>query len=444
MKRAFREYVPAWLLLVILGLIVIHAPLTVFVGSHLPEYAVGVKAWKEILMVLAGLLIAWQYTITKRWGVLLRDKLAWLVLVFVGLHLAIAAFSGTGTVAIVAGLAIDLRYVAYFALVYAFLLAYPAYKPSFLKVGVFGACVVMGFALLQLFLPHDFLKYLGYSDQTIAPYMTVDKNPQFIRQNSTLRGPNPLGAYAVMVLAVVVAWLTINFAQLREKLGRQSALVIGLLLTGAVSLWVSYSRSALVAGMVAVAGVVLYQFRHLLTRKVWASIGVLLLLGVGVLAASWNTHFVQNVIVHDNPTTGAAIDSNEGHVTSLADGISRVARQPFGAGIGSTGSASLFSHEGLIIENQYLFIAHEAGWLGLGLFVAIFATVLARLWRRRGNYWALGLFMSGAGLALIGLLLPVWVDDTVAIVWWGLSAVIIATEGVRHGKPSYKKAKRTS
>jgi hypothetical protein len=34
---------------------------------------------------------------------------------------------------------------------------------------------------------------------------------------------------------------------------------------------------------------------------------------------------------------------------------------------------------------------------------------------------------SGIGLALIGLLLPVWVDDTVSIVWWGLAA--IATGG---------------
>jgi hypothetical protein len=76
-----------------------------------------------------------------------------------------------------------------------------------------------------------------------------------------------------------------------------------------------------------------------------------------------------------------------------------------------------------------LFIAHEAGWLGLLLFIAIFGLVMVRLWHARADWLALGVFASGIGLALIGLLLPVWVDDTVAIVWWALAAVAI---GYRH------------
>ncbi|HRQ98131.1 MAG TPA: hypothetical protein PK265_02290, partial [Candidatus Saccharibacteria bacterium] len=79
----------------------------------------------------------------------------------------------------------------------------------------------------------------------------------------------------------------------------------------------------------------------------------------------------------------------------------------------------------LIIENQYLFIAHEVGWLGLILFVSIYVAVLMKLWDRRKNYLALGVFASGIGLALIGLLLPVWVDDTTAIIWWGLAAIAL-------------------
>jgi len=37
---------------------------------------------------------------------------------------------------------------------------------------------------------------------------------------------------------------------------------------------------------------------------------------------------------------------------------------------------------------------------------------------------------SGLGLILIGLVLPVWVDDTVSIVWWGLAALVIASGSV--------------
>lgn len=72
-------------------------------------------------------------------------------------------------------------------------------------------------------------------------------------------------------------------------------------------------------------------------------------------------------------------------------------RQPFGAGIGSTGSASLYGDKPLVIENQYLFVAHETGRLGLGVFVAIIF-VVQRLYRYRRDWLALGLFASGIAL----------------------------------------------
>lgn len=134
---------------------------------------------------------------------------------------------------------------------------------------------------------------------------------------------------------------------------------------------------------------------------------------------------MSNIILHENPADNNDINSNDGHLESLIEGLRRVASEPLGAGIGSTGSASLFGDKPLIIENQYLFIAHESGWIGLVLFLSIFIIIMNRLWHDRQDFLSLGLFASGAGLAFIGLLLPVWVDDTVSIVWWGLSAVAI-------------------
>ena len=80
----------------------------------------------------------------------------------------------------------------------------------------------------------------------------------------------------------------------------------------------------------------------------------------------------------------------------------------------------------MIIENQYLFVAHEAGWLCLAIYLAVLVAVLRRLWRRRDDWLALGVFLSGVGLSIVGLFLPVFADDVVALVWWGLSALIIA------------------
>jgi hypothetical protein len=138
-----------------------------------------------------------------------------------------------------------------------------------------------------------------------------------------------------------------------------------------------------------------------------------------------HTTFVSNVILHENPVVGSSLNSNQGHISSLQDGVNRLLTQPFGDGVGTTGSASLSTDAPLIIENQYLFVAHEVGWLGLALFVMITIGIFARLWQRRGDWLALSVLTSGLGLLVIGLLLPVWVDDTVSIVWWGLAGLAI-------------------
>ena len=117
---------------------------------------------------------------------------------------------------------------------------------------------------------------------------------------------------------------------------------------------------------------------------------------------------------------------------------------PLGQGVGSSGSASLFTNTPTVIENQFLFVAHETGWLGLVLFIAITWVVLAQLWRKRSDWMVLAVFASGVGLVVVGLMLPVWADDTVSIVWWGIAAAILATRKETHGKTTNKKAKRAA
>jgi hypothetical protein len=427
MRRIKLEYIIAWLLLIVWGLIVLHAPLTVWLVSH--GAPVGIKAWKEAVMVLAALLLLIHVWRQKKFSLFTRDTLIWAAAMYGLINLIMALCMPTSLAATLAGLAINLRYVLYFVLVYVFIRLHPEYMRSFLKIGAIGAGIVIGFALLQLVLPHDVLKYLGYSKATISPYLTVDENTAYIRENSTLRGPNPLGAYAGAAAILVLAYMTHRWHTLRRV--SQRWLCVGILIASLVALWVSYSRSALIAtliGLVVVVGVKVV--RHMKPAHwITLALGTLVLVGAGW--AMRDTLFVRNVILHDNPTTGASVDSNGDHVTSLREGWSRMLSQPFGAGVGSTGSASLLSDSGLIIENQYLMIAHEVGWLGLGIFIWLFYLVMAALWRRRSSWLGLGVWTSGLSLALIGLVLPVWTDDTVSIVWWGLAALVVATESKR-------------
>ncbi len=421
------------LLLAVFAGIVLHAPLSVGFSTLWPDASLFIKSWKEILLGAAILLLPVLLTVHKRWN-LLKDPLFLCIAAFAALNIALIPLLFTTVEATLAGVLINLRYLLFFVLVYVALMLFPQYIRLFIKVFIAGALVVLVFAILQVtVLPHDILKYIGYNETTIMPFLTVDQNTEFIRINSTLRGPNPLGAYAMMVLVVLLAfWLkgprTITKAQLW---------VMGILGVGSlVALWASFSRSA-VLGLVVAAGILLLvTFGRKLTKGIWISLAVVGLVLAGSLVVFKDSYFVSNVILHENPSEGNDVNSNDGHADSLADGTARMIQQPLGGGVGSTGSASLLTDTPVIIENQYLFIAHETGWLGLLLFIAIAYLLLSKLWRGRQDWFVLAVFASGIGLALIGLIQPVWVDETVALIWWGLAGVALARTAAHKGRVS--------
>ena len=417
------EKIYCGLLLVVFGGIVLHAPFSVFFGTIVPDYDLLIKAWKEILLVLAGVLLLFILAKEQKWA-LLKDKIILLIGAYGLVHVFLIPFRYQGVEEVIAGLMIDLRYVLFFALVYLAIKLYPRLFGPFIKIGVVGAAIVTVFGILQFtVLPNDVLKHIGYDKTTIAPYLTIDQNPDYVRINSTLRGPNSVGAYAVIVLAFITALLA------SKKLSRSPrAQILAAVIAngGIVCLWASYSRSAAIAAAIAIAIVILVRYRHKISRKVW--IGAFVVAGAligGVLLAR-DTPFVTNVILHENPVGGSAVSSNDGHAASLIEGFDRMVAQPLGGGIGSTGSASLLGDNPIIIENQYFFIAHEVGWVGLAIFLAIFVVIVLRLWHGRRDWMTLAVLASGVGIAAMAVLLPIWADDTVAIVWWGLAAAVLA------------------
>lgn len=431
-KTLARVY--GWLLLGIMALIVVHAPLTVFFGTLLPEISLLIKAWKEIVMLAAGVIAVILIVKNKRANDFLKQPVIWLCGIFVVLHL-IGLVGWQGWQSSLAGLAIDLRFVAYFMLVYILIWLYPAYRNRFLQTATVGAIIVVVFTILQLFLPADFLKHIGYSKNTITPYTTIDQNHDFIRYQSTLRGPNPLGAYAASV-SILAAALLINRKRIDWRKGM-------MLLGSLAATYLSYARSAYIGLVVGVAAVVaVRRWRKTSLIKGLAVLGVVAVLAI-MSVMILPRDFVSNVILHEDPEEAGVVNSNDGHWQSLRDSTQRFASQPFGSGVGSTGSASLLGDQPRIIENQYFFIAHEVGWLGLVCFVVLYGVVLCRLWHLKDDPWALGVFGSGVCLAVVGVFLPVWVDDTIAIVWWGMAAVVVA-KGSDDGRSSNKKTTRTA
>lgn len=412
------------LLLVIFGLISLHAPLYVMIATLFPELTIVIKAWKEILMLIAvapALIIISRRT---EWR-LFKDPVVIIAVLYGLLHVLLIPWQYQGELPMIAGLMVDLRYILFFLLVYLTLRLYPSLRSVFIRLGVIGASIFAAVAVLQVYvLPYDALGYIGYNHLTILPYQFVDENTEFVRINSTMRGPNSVGAYAIIVIAGLVAYMLMTRDWLRA---RRSMVGLTLLSFGVVvALWFSYSRSALGAAVVVLGLIVALTIGRRLPRWAWISSAVLVFALVGGLIAARDSSFVSNVILHENPEAANTISSNAGHLASLKEGTERMLRQPLGGGIGSTGAGSLLGDNPLVIENQYLYIAHESGWLGLGLFIALVVMVLRRLWQRRADWFALAVLASGVGLLIIGVLLPVWVDDTVSVVWWALAAIAIA------------------
>lgn len=411
------------LLLAVFAGIVLHAPISVGFSTLFPDYDLLIKSWKEILLGGALVLLPIILTIYKRWDIF-KAPLFLCIAAFAALNIALIPVYFTGTEATLAGILINLRYLLYFVLVCVALVLQPQYSRLFIKVFIAGALIVLVFAILQVtVLPNDVLKYLGYGPNTIMPFLTVDQNTDFIRISSTLRGPNPLGAYAMVVLSIVLAYCV----HARRTITKRQHWIIGVLFAGSlVALWASYSRSAVIGAVVAVAIVLVVIYGKKISKTVWIVLLIGGLLVGGGLVAFKDSYFVSNVILHEDPNEGSDFNSNDGHAESFVEGTARLVRQPLGGGIGSTGSASLLSDKPLIIENQFLFIAHETGWLGLGLFITSLYLLLSQLWRKRKDWFVLGVFASGIGLIAIGLIQPVWVDETVSIIWWGLAGVALA------------------
>ena len=431
------EQVLRWTMAIVIVGVCVHAPLSVVIGVHVPAMATPVKAWKELVLIAELALLLWYglryHPRRLRAGITGKHSLPlWLGIAFMAVHGVSMLLFHNGLQAMAAGFLIDVRAVLAFSAGYIGVLYVPHMWAYVRRSLLIGAVIVLGFGCLQLLLPPDNLAVLGYDKtKNIAPYLTVDQNEAYVRINSTLRGPNPLGVYAGSVLVIALVALIYKLRQSEVQKKREYWWLVALIVMAGVVLWVSYSRSAQVGAAVAAVAALLYMWRDKLSWKVGlAAIMVTLALGAGAFALR-DSSFISHVVLHKNPHEANQVDSNEGHGSSLQTGITELQAHPLGAGVGTTGSASLLGRRpAMIIENQYLFVAHEVGWVGLVIFMAWLGAILADVWRVRRAFpvATVGVLASGLICIITGMLLPVFVDDTVTVLWFALAGVILGRQ----------------
>lgn len=416
---------------IFIGLL-IYMPLHIFLSTwfgttfKLLDFA---KIAKDIVMII-GFALVCAVAIDKKWLKSLgSDKLAWLFGGYILLTLLMTAIFATDLDAEILGIVYNLRFLVFF--VYAALLT-RLYKPTWLQKNALRAVlsaslVVMAFGFAQyMWLPSNALAKFGYSRANgVLPVFLIDEKPDLERIMSTLRDPNSLGSYLIIILSICLVYL------LKTKNRDLKRIYAGLLALSLICLWFTFSRSAWLGAIVAVAviGFLLYGREQLakISAKWLILIACLLVLLLGTVYALKDSYFVENVILHADDST-VLEDPNQLRIRFWKESVESGLHRPLGYGPGTAGLASIRNDkQGVVLnENYYLQILHEVGVVGLALFLAILMVVGYRLYLLTDkNILAIALLASFAGLALTNFLVHIWANEAVAYTWWGLAGLVI-------------------
>lgn len=422
--------------------IVAYAPLHIFIstviGANIGGLAV-MKVLKDIIAVFGFCLIGLLSVRQKWFWQWLKQPLV-IVIVLYGLHTIFLSFARpTDSDAEILGITYNLRFLVFF--LYGWLLAMhlPA-KPllkSAIKTILLSAAVVVTFGLFQYwFLPNNALSHLGFTKQNgVFPAFFIDNKPNLERVMSTVRDPNSLGSYLIIIVSLLGAYL---FTTKKDR----RMFWAGCLLATLLCLFLTFSRSALLGCALALALLVavLTQRRlHISRQRLW-QLAALGLVGVAVIAGSLylarNTYTVKNVIFHADQSTTLE-DPNQLRVRFTRESVQAIIHKPSGAGPGTAGLASIRNNiQGTTLnENYYLQIATEVGVVGIALFLANLVLVVRQLLRSGADPLVVtALLASFAGLCLTNILVHIWSNEAVAYTWWGLAGLAVSAGWTKTAK----------
>ncbi len=422
-------YVPAALIVIILALLPFHAFLTVW-GSSVVGHYTALRLWKEYLLVIILIgAITTFFTDKKVRQLFYNSRLIQLILLFLVIEFIWGVVSyqqkAVSTKALFYGWLSDSRYLIFFVATLIIAKKTSLLKNKSIKLVIWPAVIVILFGLLEVFvLPNNFLSHFGYGPNTIKPYETVNNNIQYLRIISTLRGSNPLGAYLIIPLSLGSVLLI---------KGKKVWPMIIFLIAGLIVMIFSYSRSAWLGLAVAVALAVYFGLKSAKIKRalLYSAVGIVIILS-GVYVAYRHNPNIQNIIFHYQTHSASPTSSDQLHLKAITTDFKNIAKKPLGYGVGTVGPASVYNtrRPSYIPENYYAQIGLETGWLGLVAFLAVNVLVALSLWVRRDNTLALALLASFIGLFVCNLVLEAWTDDTLCYIWWGLAAIVIASNSL--------------
>lgn len=412
--------------LAVIGYLPFHALITTTVINQIGA-ELYIKGIKDAFIFTLFILI-FVYVILNQKKIVFKQHYIFstFIVLFIVTVLLLALFNKGTNTQLISGMILFFRplWMLFVGVLLVGLLSQSNYKDNLIRLTILCSFIVVAFGFLQVFLlPKDFLSIFGYSEATIKPYQTIDNNESFIRILSTLRGPNPLGAYLALLAPLAVYY----FKKIRTR-RNIIALIYGVFFLS--TLYGSQSRSAWIG---LVAGLATYVFLSFKNKKILAFItcAILPLISLGYIFR--NSYFIQNTIFHRDPNESSAVDSDDQRIASLKYAIDRINEKPFGHGVGASGPASNYGPKPVIIENYYLDMAYQIGWFGMLLFLGLITSVGYSLLKQKTDL-SNAVFSGLVAISVIALFWPVWTDETVALTWWGLAGLVLSSDIVQKVK----------
>jgi hypothetical protein len=264
---------------------------------------------------------------------------------------------------------------------------------------------------------------------------TVSILNQF-RPFATFSDPNDFGFFAVIVLVLCIC---VGAGSRRLS---YSASIFAL-----TALAISFSRSALLAGVVGLAAAVTLQILYRPEVAAAISSRILIATSVLVLSGAVILFLVGREIPqlsHIANTLSQADPSAQGHVRSIVEGFGTVLRFPEGFGLGLVGPrAGLYGGAQKLyhVESSYLQIALEAGLPAILLYALAMLATLTASWidaASIGAYRQLGIAVTVVLAAAIGayIFLPTIVSlQTGTLIW-----AVVGMASVEKRHRSYRPA----
>lgn len=407
--------------------LLIYMPLHIFLSQWLSLATGGLSAWKVakdvvtmILLTLVVLLVLKRRLQTNQPFVMLMLASAAYLL----LHVTTYQEMTTPNVAALA-ITYNNRVFWYALLGLGAALLWPKEfsQRKLIKVVLVMSTVVCVFGLLQYVLPKDLMSHFGYSiSRGVKPVFFIDDKPDLPRIMSTIRDPNSLGGYLVLPITLMTyLWFKAKARQ-RQVLG-------GLLLLHVLALFLTFSRSAILALGVSLFAMALITLRErllLLAKRFWPAGLTAIVVLAGVVYLGRDQYFIQNVVFHSDESTTSALDSNEYHASFIQLGLRGISRQPFGHGPGTAGIVSIQNKDGgLLTENYFVQIGYEVGVVGLLVFCAALFYSYQVLRAQKPSPLQVALLASFWGYICMAMLTHLWTNEAIAAQWWLLAGLVM-------------------